>query len=149
MADKTLPLREGECPGGARGYDSVTRHTPPASGHPLYLRGGVCIPIISSPTLRHYQFLTRDWLFAKRSNPAESVPERRERLLSMQNDAFPAKYTCPIRKRTEEGGQKLNRWRQFLIGFFSHSRTVFSARPSRWAISRSEWPLYRSATRWT
>ena len=42
MTDKTLPLREGECPGGARGYDSVTRHTPPASGHPLYLRGGVC-----------------------------------------------------------------------------------------------------------
>ena len=44
---QTLPLREGECPGGARGYDSVARHTPPASGHPLYLRGGVCVPILS------------------------------------------------------------------------------------------------------
>ena len=75
ITDKTLPLRQGECPGGARGYDSVTRHTPPASGHPLYLRGGVCIsmiapciptissciptisfrsPTISSPDFRHY-----------------------------------------------------------------------------------------------
>ena len=42
MADQTLPPRQGECPGGARGYDPVPRHTPPASGHPLYLRGGVC-----------------------------------------------------------------------------------------------------------
>ena len=41
-SNKTLPLRQGECPGGARGYDPVTRHTPPAYGRPLYLRGGVC-----------------------------------------------------------------------------------------------------------
>jgi len=61
MADTTLPLRQGECPEGARGYDPVPHHTPPAYGHPLYLRGGVCSPIISScfpmissSTLRHY-----------------------------------------------------------------------------------------------
>ena len=43
-----LYLRQGECPGGARGYDPVACHTPPACGHPRYLRGGVCIPVISS-----------------------------------------------------------------------------------------------------
>ena len=54
MSHKTLPLRQGECPGGARGYDFASCHTPPAFGHPLYLRGGAIIPKISSPTLRHY-----------------------------------------------------------------------------------------------
>ena len=42
MACVTLPLKQGECP-EARGYDSVPRHTHPSYGHPLYLRGGVCI----------------------------------------------------------------------------------------------------------
>ena len=53
MEDKTLPLIQGECPEGARAYDSVPRHTPLAYGHPLYLRGGDCIPMISSQTLRY------------------------------------------------------------------------------------------------
>ena len=49
-----LYLRQGECPEGARGYDFspltslplTPDHTPPACGHPLYLRGGVCVLII-------------------------------------------------------------------------------------------------------
>ncbi len=44
MAHQTLPLRQGECPEGARGYDLII--LPLAYGHPLYLRGGVCVPII-------------------------------------------------------------------------------------------------------
>ena len=58
MAPQILPLRQGECPEGARGYDFGTIHTPPAYGHPLYLRGGVSIPIIESRSLRHYRFLS-------------------------------------------------------------------------------------------
>ena len=51
-ADKTLPLRQGKRPGGAREYDSDNSHTPPAYGNSLYLRGGVCTSMISSLTLR-------------------------------------------------------------------------------------------------
>ena len=58
-----------ECPEGARGLGNsppetggvpqrgegvrplTLDHTPPASGHPLYLRGGVSVPIIESETL--------------------------------------------------------------------------------------------------
>jgi len=56
MGDQTLPLRQGECPEGARGYDFsplTPDHSPPATGHPLDLRGGVSISMTSSSTLRH------------------------------------------------------------------------------------------------
>ena len=61
MGDQTLPLRQGECPEGARGYDPspltssplTPDHTPPASGQPLDLRGEFSISMTSSPTLRH------------------------------------------------------------------------------------------------
>ena len=38
MAFLIIPLRQGECLRGARGYDPAS-HTPQAYGHPLYFEG--------------------------------------------------------------------------------------------------------------